>query len=153
MGFYVHLHVCFSCDQNEPVAELARVHLDLLKQRPEEDEVCEEARWFLESLSGRTGGNFGPKGGLSLWGITGNYTNPGQFVQDLKSFWENLLGPYSERGDAGPLPFEHILVFYENQESGAAGAYEIYRQDPHSQRNREIEIKHNARLPFCWKQM
>ena len=71
MGVYTHLHVCFACDTNDGVAALARTHLARLNERPlgeweDYDTRDQEAQWFLEALSDRTGPNPGPKGGLSI---------------------------------------------------------------------------------------
>lgn len=33
MGHYVHLHVCFACDYNDPVAALAKKHLAVMERR------------------------------------------------------------------------------------------------------------------------
>lgn len=136
MAHDVHLHVCFPADKNDGVAELARKHLALLTYR-------KEAAWFLEDLAGRTGKNPGPKGGLSLWGMVGNYTNAESFVEVLKPFWTELLGV---RCDGGPLGFEHIIVFYEHEQTLAANAYEIMLEDG------ELIVKHHQDLPFCWAQ-
>lgn len=86
MSHDVHIHVCFACDKNEGVAELAKKHI-----RPEDDrDASEEARWFLKDLAGRTGRNPGPKGGLSVWGMVGNYTAEDVFVDELRPFWEGV---------------------------------------------------------------
>lgn len=132
MGWYVHLHLCFSCNDNEPLAALARKH-----------EVvgydCPVANWLLRDLGQRSGTNPGPKGGLCLWGmiINGNWVE--DFVTELRPFWTELLQT--------ELDHEHILVFYEEEQSEAANAYEIYLDE-----NRLI-VKHHTRLPFTWMQM
>ena len=92
MGHYVHLNVCFACDTNDAVAELAKQHM------PPED-GNREARWFLQALAERTGANPGPKGGLSTWGIVGNYTDEDEFVETLRPFWKALLSDV----DGGPV--------------------------------------------------
>jgi hypothetical protein len=117
MGYYVHLHVAFSCDDNEPVAELAKKHLPLMT---EQADGAREARWFLEDLSKRTGGNKGPKGGLSLWGITGNYTRGEAFVEALRPFFTEMFATQTEIFD-----HEHILVFEEPEQSEQCIAHEI----------------------------
>jgi len=118
MGFYVHLHVCFECHRNEGVAAVASKHLASVKHK--------EARWFLEDLSTRSGPNPGPKGGLSLWGIVGNYTSGDEFVSALMPFWQELL---SGQIDDGPLMVHRIVVFVQPEEI-ATTAYEIFREDP-----------------------
>lgn len=137
MGWYVHISVIFACDENKGVADLAKKHLENL------GEECHEAHWFLNNLSKRTGTNDGPKGGLSLWGTVGNHTNAEKFVEALRPFWTELL---SSKTDGGPFDFEHILVFYEPEQSESANAYEISF-------NKELIIKHHPNLPFCWGQM
>jgi hypothetical protein len=126
MGWYVHLHVCFSCCENEPVAVLAKKHLENTKVE------TEEARWFLEDAAERTGENPGPKGGLFLWGIVGNHTNVEQFVEDLLLFWRDL---YDE---GAVFSFERIIVFEEQEQSEQAKAHEISF----------IEKVDNSNLPY-----
>ena len=139
MAHDVHLHVSFSCDRNDGVAELARKHLPSVEE-------CPEATYFLKALSERTGGNPGQKGGLSLWGIVGNYTDEDQFATILAPFWSELL---SSDIDGGPLNFERIIVFAEHEQTNRATAQEIYlakRDDPTS-----LAItKHTC--PFTWNQ-
>ena len=79
MGHYVHLSVVFACDENDGVAEIAKRYLDTIGEN-------REAQWFLEDLSNRTGRNPGPKGGLSTWGIVGNYTDKDEFIETLRPF-------------------------------------------------------------------
>lgn len=156
MGFYVHLSVVFSCDRNEGVGALAAKHLAAL---PSEDqnfkdgvelEDLREARWFLEDLSKRTGGNPGPKGGLSLWGITGNYTTGTGFVNTLRPFWDELL---RTRVDGGPFPHEHVIVFCEPEQSDRAQAFEIgLEQIGDGQKQGPLFIRHHEDLPFAWMQ-
>lgn len=140
MGYYVHLHVAFACDENEGVAKLAQHHLDLLGP-----DAPIEVHWFLGDLANRSGKNRGPKGGLSLWGIVGNYTNGEEFCEVLRSFWNDLL----REVPGGPFDFEHVLVFEEREQSGCATAFEIiYDEDRDI-----IEIKRHENLPFSWHQM
>lgn len=146
MGYYVHIHVCFSCDHNEPVAKLAAKHLPTVT----EDKVdgYTEAFWFLSDLSKRTGDNHGPKGGLSLWGMTGNYTNGDIFVETLRPFWEEML-----RNEIGPLDFEHILVFVEPEQTEQTTAYEIFLEEKTGSDERgPLVIKKHA-CPFSFMQM
>lgn len=153
MGYYVHLSVIFACDQNEGVAALAQKHLVLLPPDDHED-ACIEAKWFLEDLAGRTGQNNGPKGGLSLWGIVGNYTHAEEFVKALTAFWKELLQADGESG--GPLCHEHILVFYEPEQSEMASAIEIIlSKNDELDRSEagDLVIRHHTNLPFCWGQM
>lgn len=144
MAWDVHIHVCFPCDRNEAVAELAKKHLPSIAS---EDDGPREARWFLESLSTRAGNNPGPKGGLSLWGMVGNHTRAEAFCECLKPFWTDLLSEV----DGGPLDFEHVIVFEEQEQSEAANAYEIMWDDPHED-DRKLVIKKHDRLPFGWQQ-
>lgn len=140
MGYYVHINVCFACDKNDAVADLARKHLALVESG---DDGVREAGWFLQALSERTGHNHGPKGGLSMWGMVGNYTRVGEFVEVLKPFWLELLGGI----DGGPCDFEHILVFEEREQTERTTAYEISKND-----NGAIEVKVHE-CPFAFMQM
>ncbi|MBW4457125.1 MAG: hypothetical protein KME55_33160 [Nostoc indistinguendum CM1-VF10] len=145
MGWYVHLHVCFACDRNEGVAQLAKQHIETLDEKNHRG----YAGAFLQNLSERTGQNPGTKGGLSLWGMVGNGSGIAEeFVESLKSFWEDLL---SEKEDGVPCSFEHILVFYEEEQSEAANAYEIFWDDADSPQ-RQLVIRHHEKLPFAWMQ-
>lgn len=139
MAWDVHIHVCFPCSENEGVAALAKKHLDPLT---DESDGHQAAIWFLKDLSGRTGHNPGPKGGLSLWGMVGNYTNVSTFCDVLRPFWMELLSGV----EGGPLDFEHILVFEEQEQSGAATAHEIFLEDG------ALVIRKHERLPFSWAQ-
>lgn len=139
MGLYVHINVCFACSKNDGVAAVAKRHLiDSLENQ--------EARWFLEDLAGRTGKNPGPKGGLSTWGMVGNYTNGEEFVTELKPFWTELL---RSEVDGGPLSFEHILVFVEREQSERATAFEIFLDE--SSEGAELLVKEHE-CPFAWMQ-
>lgn len=139
MGSYVHIHVCFACDTNDAVAALAAKHLPFVGE-------CMEAQWFLEDLSKRTGENLGSKGGLSLWGMVGKYTNGEEFVEVLKPFWKELL----QKVDGGPNSFEHILVFIEREQSEQATAFEIFLKDLDSP---ELLLVKKHDCPFTWMQM
>lgn len=135
MGFYVHLSIIMPCDNNEPVAEIAKKYVDTI-------EHCNEAEWYLEELSTRKGYNPGPKGGLSMWGIVGNYTSVDEFIDALEPFFLELF-----KTEAGPSDFEHIIVFYEREQSEQAKAYEI----SYDKENHKIDVKEHF-LPFAWMQ-
>ena len=141
MGFYVHLHVCFACDDNTQIAAIAK---ELLGTLDFSDSV--EAQWYLQSLSERTGKNPGPKGGLSLWGIIGNHTSADSFVQVLKPFWEKVLADV----DGGPCCHERIVVLSEREQSESATAHEIYWEDDETRSNLVVRV--HERLPFSWMQ-
>lgn len=141
MGWYVHIHVAFSCDENEPVAKIAAKHRPLIEDI---NDGARAARWFLDDLSGRTGRNPGPKGGLCLWGITGNYTKGDDFVEALRPFFKDLF----ENGDGNPFQFERIMVFTEQEQSDAAEAWQI----GYDEEARELVVKHFPQLPFSWGQ-
>ena len=144
MAHDVHLSVVFSCSRNDGVAEMARKFLPTINA-----DERQEAAWFLEDLSKRSGHNRGPKGGLSTWGIVGNYVRADEFVDALKPFFTELL---TASLDGGPLDFEHVLVFFEHEQSEQAQAYELYLEespDPH--RPGGLVVKHHM-LPFTWMQ-
>lgn len=150
MGQYVHIHVAFACRENGPVAELAKKHRPLIESVDGGDGL-RAAQWFLDDLSGREGPNRGPKGGVSLWGMIGNYTEVDEFVEVLRPFWMELL-----RTEAGGIcDFEHILVFGERE-----GTYEIYLEDERRGISRLVERRENNLLvvkthecPFTFMQM
>lgn len=139
MAWNVHINVCFKCSENEPVAAIARKHIEGMVE-------CREARWFLESLAARTGHNPGPKGGLSMWGMVGNHTDGDDFVSELRPFWFELL---ASDLDGGPSNYAHILVFVEPEQVGRATAYEIWLEDFGKPVHLEI-AKHDC--PFAWMQ-
>lgn len=147
MGWYVHIHVCFACDRNEPVAELAKRHR-LALAGEDGDDGDRAAVWFLEDLARRTGGNHGPKGGLSMWGMVGNYTNGESFCEALKPFFEEML----RHGIGGICQHEHILVFEEQEQSDSAIAYEIMLDGDYASDVRKVVIKTHTGLPFAWMQ-
>lgn len=133
MGYYVHINVCFACDENESIAELA-------KEEMTNNSLCIEAKWFLEDLSERTGRNPGPKGGLCTWGMVGNYTDGELFVTCLIPFWKKVFN-----SDCGLCDFEHILVFVEREQTERALAFEIKLEGD------EIQITEH-KCPFAWMQ-
>jgi hypothetical protein len=111
---------------------------------------CVEADLFVEALKSKKHIDCGRKGAVFAWGITGNYTDEGKFVQTLAPlFRQLLLDP-----DVGPLNFEHILVFYEHEQSERAGAYEVYLEEPPNwdfkEDSKTLVIKHHPALPFQW---
>lgn len=116
MGYYVHIHVVFACDNNEGVAQLAKKHI------AEADDLEPHAEWFLHDLSERHGNNPGRKGGLSLWGGVGNHVDSDRFIETLKPFWTELL----HEVPGGPLDHEHIMVFIEAEGTEHTTAYEIF---------------------------
>lgn len=139
MGWYVHINVCFSCRDNDGVALIAKRHL--------EDEMkSQEALWFLEALAQRAGTNPGVKGGLSMWGIVGNYTVGSEFVESLRPFWTDLL-----KSDTigGPSRYDHILVFAEPEQSGKATAFEIFLDGDDAELGLKV-VEHEC--PFAWNQ-
>lgn len=142
MGWYVHLNVCFACDNNDGVAELANHHMATFLG----DGEHREAEWFLNALSLRSGFNPGSKGGLSTWGIIGNYTNGTRFVDVLRPFWKDLL----RDNDIGPCCHEHILVFVEHEQSERATAFEIFLEDD---ADPDTLIVKEHECPFSWMQM
>jgi len=85
--------------------------------------------------------------------MVGNYTHAEEFAQQLTDFWRELLSSDGEGG--GPLCHEHILIFYEPEQSEAANAIEILlqKEDELSERDEgTLLIRHHENLPFCWGQ-
>lgn len=150
MAWDVHIHVCFPCNNNDGVAKLAAKHLEQIKEQHGSADWWDKAEvssWFLADLAKRSGPNPGRKGGLSLWGMVGNYTDVEGFCETLKPFWSDLLSEIN----GGPLDFERVIVFEEEEQSEAATAYEIMWDDYESE-TRQIIIKAHKRLPFSWGQ-
>ena len=139
----MHLHVCFACNRNDAIAVLAKKHLE----RPfdKNNFGFQEAVWFLDDLSRRTGGNPGPKGGLSLWGIVGGSTDAKCFVQLLKPFFKDLL----DGVDGGPLAFHHILIFTQTEELRAMTVYEVFLD----RETKDLKVKTHEQMPFAAMQM
>lgn len=144
MGLYVHLSVVFATDRNESVAALAAKHRATITDTRD---GAREAGWFLDDLAARTGRNMGPKGGLSLWGTVGNYTDGHAFVEVLKPFFAELL---SSGIDGGPCSHEHILVFVEQEQSEQATAFEILLADEEAAESLTVR---EHKCPFSWMQM
>jgi hypothetical protein len=146
MGLYVHLSVVFSCSLNDLVADIAEKHFANLPP-----EAPDEARMFLAELAHRSGPNPGSKGGLSLWGIVGNYTSPDEFVHSLAPFWEDILADhsYDDVPWYGPSHQEHVIVFFETEQARRAQCYEIGWDNPESE-NRTMVYKLHEDLPFSW---
>jgi len=150
---YVHLHVCFACDNNENVAALARHHLtqlpddDLANIQEDRGSWYFEAQQFLINLAGRTGPNPGPKGGLSLWGMVGMNSNVDAFCEGLRPFWTDLLSEV----EGGPCDFHRVIVFEEREQTQAANAYQI-GWDDNERKDRTLVIRKCERLPFSWGQ-
>lgn len=151
MGYYVRICIVFACENYGPLSELAKKHLPDLEAKvaDEESDSCREALWFLKDMAGRKGELPGPKGGLCTWGMVGNYTQPLQFVEDLKPFFVDML---SSESSGLITHHQRIIVLYENEQSEQAHCYEIYRNDGGYGPRCELEVKHHD-LPFCWMQM
>lgn len=160
MSFHVNLSVIFPCYANDKVAELAKRYLDSFGvelppegEWPKHDYTKEYlydswyAMCFLTNLARRTGINAGPRGGMSLWGTVGNHVNVDMFVDELYEFWRDLLIEDNE----GPLSHEHILVFYEYEQSFAANCIEIFLQE-RRRKTSKVVIEHHKDLPFRWNQ-
>ena len=145
MSYYVHLLVSFQCEKNEGVAELAQKHLPLIREADEQEAIS-----FLEELRSRTGTNPGTKGGMSLWGMVGNRTDPEKFVESLRPFWDDLLRSQIE---GGPLWFNHIVVFYEFEEQNHSNALEIFLTGDFRTplASRPLVINKHEQLPFQWR--
>lgn len=89
--------------------------------------------------------------------MVGNHTNVKSFVDLLKPFWKDLLSGVK----GGPCDFEHIVVFYEEEQSEQAKCFEIYFEEHmicelingtlQIKPKQELIIKHHE-LPFCWNQ-
>ena len=144
---YILLSVCFPCDLNEPIAQIA--------QSIPADELCDPAQQFLRELSTRTGKNPGGKGGLCQWGIVGSGFKPLVFVQELMPFWRALLSQEGE--DSSPDPASRVIVFSEKEQIDEAEAFEIgwfndsggWGGSWDAEKRDRIHIRHHD-LPFAW---
>ena len=145
MSVLVNLVVSFQCNENEGVAEVAKRHLPMIRKTVDGGEAIS----FLEDLSQRTGTNPGTKGGMSLWGTVGNRIDAETFAESLRPFWNDLL---RSRIEGGPFAFQHIVLFYEVEESEHASALEIYLDGDYRERieDRHLTIKKHENLPFQW---
>ena len=144
MACYVHLHLAFACDNPEALGALADMHLQRMLDGAGEV-PCQEALWFLRHLASRPPLFVGPKGGLCLWGLVGNYTSGVAFVETLSPFWRDLLATDL---DGFPGVLEHVLVFEEPEQFGYATAYEISLSD--EGQGPLIIVAHPC--PFGWQQ-
>lgn len=153
MGYYVHLHVVFHCDLNDEVAALARKHLEIGTVSETEEHGKREAYWYLEELSKRTGQNPGQKGGLSLWGIIGNYTNVEAFIEVLNPFWLDLLSCALE---GGPSDYDVVTIFYQPEQTSTANVFVIRLAESRRalkmfpELKQSLRVAHHEDLPFSW---
>ena len=138
MAWDVHLHVCFPCCDNNPVAKLATQFLPSVAGD-------RDAENFLKDLASRSGHNKGYKGGLSLWGYVGNHSDGDRFVDILRPFWLALFEYGRDEGDQIVLDFERVLVFVEEEQSERAIAYEIGLDG-------EVLKINKHECPFSWGQ-
>ena len=143
MANHILLSVCFPCDLNEPIAQIA--------QSIPADELCDIAQQFLRELSARSGENPGGKGGLCQWGIVGSGFSTLIFVQDLMPFWTALLSQEGE--DSSPDPGSRVIVFSEKEQFNRSEAFEIGWVDENGYWDAEdrdrLDIVHHL-LPFAW---
>lgn len=151
MAHDVHLHVCFPCNDHGAVAEVAKRHLPSIHARADaEDPGVREARAFLRALSQRSGLAEGWKGGLSTWGVVGNYTDEDAFVDVLGPFWLELFSEF----DGGPLSFERAIVFFEHEQTEAAGCWELWRDENRDEmRNEDKPVREGTLALFGEKLM
>jgi len=152
MGFYVHLSVTFNANSEDigklkPIVAKYRKYIkkewdDVSTDGKHECEWSSEAYWFLDALLDKKNYNCGPKGELFTWGIVGNCTSAENFVDSLEGLFEQML-----KGEVSIMDFEHILVFWESEQSEQANAYELFLDDD----TKKI-VKKEHELPFCWNQ-
>ncbi|KKN81427.1 hypothetical protein LCGC14_0320400 [marine sediment metagenome] len=152
MAFDVHLSITFACDDYNEIHPTVEKHLPEVRKAVEFSQHRDgavEAQRFLEDLLKRKGdGHCGHKGGLCTWGVVGNYTNTERFVDVLKPFWKDLLTGIDRPDGGSPSDFEHVIVFYEKEQSERAHCYDIWVERVDDQ---ELKIVHH-KLPFCWGQ-
>lgn len=154
MGYYVHLSVTYSgdCDGDalerlKPLVEKHKKYIekewdDVSQDGKHTYEWSREAYWFLEAVLDKKNYNCGPKGMLFTWGIVGNYTSAENFKDCLSPFFEEML-----KEEISVSDFDHILVFWEQEQSEQAKAFEIFLNED----SKKLEVKKHE-LPFCWNQ-
>jgi hypothetical protein len=141
MSYDVLLSVIFHCDNNDGIAQIAKRTLYVMNK----GETDRDAIHFLEDVSKRIGQNDGMKGGLLTWGTITNHGNGEDFVKALMPFFEDIL---IHTIDGGPLWFQHIMIFVEEEQCGRATAYEVFRWE-RSDKTPIVEYqKHEC--PFTW---
>lgn len=138
MGWYVHLHIAFEVDNARRLADVARTC------PPRADDDPPEADQFLDAIGG---GGFvarGRKGALCTWGVVANYTSGQTFIDALSDLWPKL---YEEPpGDELAAVSGRIVVFEEQEQSGAACAYQI------EWTRNGIVVTRFDELPISWGQ-
>lgn len=139
MGSRNHLHVAFACTDNDPVAAIARRHLETPP-----DHI--EAMQFLEHVASLSGKNPGNYGGMVAWGVMGKNSWGESFAEALRGFWLDVL-----RADGGSASSSaHIMVFDQQEGNSKATAYEIYL-DPDADDAQSAELCIMAKdCPFSW---
>jgi hypothetical protein len=138
MGYYVKLSVVFECHDHEALHPIVNACLTEVRTSG-----CKEAEWYLTQLLERKGLAPGPKGGMSTWGMVGNYTSGEHFVQALAPFWFLVLA--AQEGGMGQ--YTKIMVFVQGEDESKATAYEIFREDPED--DHSMTVKKHA-CPFSW---
>jgi len=147
MAWYVHLSVCFAAVHNSAEIGFARKALKAL----EKTSSPRECAWMLKDFVNGNGVARGPKGDLFNWGMVGNYTSASDFIEGLRPFWLSL---FRSRG-AELQDFEHILVFEEEEQSGAVTVYEVsYNGRVNCEENikGDLVVKTFPDMPFSWHQ-
>ena len=88
----VKLLVFFPAAGPEGVAQLAeRLLADIGEPEEQDERGVVEAASLLKYVSEGKGFAHGRKWGMFTWGIVGNHTDVGVFVEALWPFWQELL--------------------------------------------------------------
>lgn len=143
MSRSVHLQVSMPAGLRD---EISRLATNALKEDWHLNNECVEVDRFLQDLSRGRGYYEGPQGDLVLWGTVGNWTEPKDFAQILKPFWEQLL---DGKNRACHRDSSRIVILYESEQSDERGAIEIGWDDSES-KDRILQLRDIGSLPFTW---
>ncbi len=153
MGYYVHFSVTYSSHMDaedfnnlHQLAEKTEKQLNELNAL-KECSVSQECFEFLNAVLDSKNYNTGRKGTLFTWGIVGNYTPVDEIVENLSTFFDEML-----RKEIGVGDFNHIIFFQEREQSEQAECWEIYLEDIDDLENKGKLIINHHKLPFCWNQ-
>lgn len=135
-----HIVVSFPCSSFYGVAALAMK----MKHARRATKYSFDAAAFLGDTSFREGAPSGPKGGMLLWGWTGNHVDADKFVDELLPFFRELI---SGEVDGGPCEHERVIVLFEQEQTDRATSFEIRNVDGDVGGGCEV-IKRE--LPFSW---
>lgn len=144
MSFSVYFSIQFRCDDNDPLAKIAKDYYNLYEENKEDSYDCMLERRFLKSLSERIGTNIGRNGGLCFYGEIGNYLVAENFVDELKEFWLDL---YKQEIIPG---YHRIIIFKQTEADLSPKVIQVYLDRAKQLREKKYELIINSfdDLPF-----